>query len=672
MKKIRFVFVALAIGLWVPMLLLVEGALQSVSLEREVRHQTLAERVFDEMQRQLGEVSERETSRSFAEYGFYLGDAGEASRSPLSRPPSESYVIGYFQIDPDGAFSSPRVPKNPTRAIERGDWPATDHPERALEELKRIARAGIRPKQQWVAESTGERVEAAESESVPDLEIADSLPAAPQDAMVATEGAKIDSYQSAVRSLNRAADRKLQRKRTEYAFAPEIAAESGAYSVREPGRSRSAAALPERANPSRSVDLDDAMAQRSEPPAEKPRERPVAVKSAKRDVRPSSLIDRGAAIRRGQRAVEVDSIVGNWVRDDADRDYIVLHRTATLDGRLYRQGLVIDVGRLAGWLRNDVLRGKPLEDRAQLELVSAAAESNSRRYRIDYSYRHRFADPFDDVLATLSLPVLADAGGSDYLYVISGLLMIVGTVGLFALYRMVYVTVSFADRRNNFVAAVSHELKTPLTAIRMYGEMLRDDMVPTEAKRHEYYATITAESERLTRLINNVLEFSRIEQGTREMSLVAGAIGPVIAEAAALLEPHAREQGFAIEVDVASDLPAVRFDRDALLQVVFNLVDNALKYARGANDRVIRLDARQVGDSVVLWVRDRGPGVPADHLPKIFEPFYRGQKELTRTAKGTGIGLALVKGLCERMGAAVTGRNGSDGGFEVALTFSLA
>ena len=82
------------------------------------------------------------------------------------------------------------------------------------------------------------------------------------------------------------------------------------------------------------------------------------------------------------------------------------------------------------------------------------------------------------------------------------------------------------------------------------------------------------------------------------MTLVAGAIGPVIAEAAALLEPHAREQGFAIEVDIAPDLPAVRFDRDALLQVVFNLVDNALKYARSADDRVIQLDARQDGDTV--------------------------------------------------------------------------
>ena len=101
--------------------------------------------------------------------------------------------------------------------------------------------------------------------------------------------------------------------------------------------------------------------------------------------------------------------------------------------------------------------------------------------------------------------------------------------GSLALYRMVSVTVSYAERRSNFVAAVSHELKTPLTAIRMYGEMLRDGIVPAEAKRAEYYRHITVESERLSRLINNVLEFSRLEKGTRQMSLVTGSLGPVVA-----------------------------------------------------------------------------------------------------------------------------------------------
>jgi signal transduction histidine kinase len=146
----------------------------------------------------------------------------------------------------------------------------------------------------------------------------------------------------------------------------------------------------------------------------------------------------------------------------------------------------------------------------------------------------------------------------------------------------------------------------------------------------------------------------------------------VVREAADILEPHAREVGFHIEVEVEAGLPPVRFDRDAVLQVVFNLVDNALKYARDAGDRVIAVRCFRGGDGVAIAVRDRGPGVPARHLSKIFEPFYRGENELTRTAKGTGIGLALVRGLADTMGAAVTGRNLAEGGFEVALTFRPA
>jgi len=229
--------------------------------------------------------------------------------------------------------------------------------------------------------------------------------------------------------------------------------------------------------------------------------------------------------------------------------------------------------------------------------------------------------------------------------------------------------VNFAERRSNFVAAVSHELKTPLTAIRMYGEMLRDGMVPSDAKRNEYYRHITVESERLSRLINNVLEFSRLEKGTREMALVVGSVAPVVQEVAELLRPHVQAQGFELHAEVAADLLPVRFERDALMQVLWNLVDNAVKYARDTSPKRIELGCRQHGGDVRVTVRDHGPGVPARYLGKIFEPFYRGESELTRRSKGTGLGLALVRGLVERMGAQVSGGNAAGGGFAVDITF---
>jgi len=113
----------------------------------------------------------------------------------------------------------------------------------------------------------------------------------------------------------------------------------------------------------------------------------------------------------------------------------------------------------------------------------------------------------------------------------------------------------------------------------------------------------------------------------------------------------------------------VRFEHDALKQVLWNLVDNAVKYARGALLRQIVLRCWRDGRDVCVSVRDHGPGVSARHIGRIFEPFYRGESELTRRNKGTGLGLALVSGLVEHMGARVSGRNVADGGFEVAIVF---
>jgi len=127
----------------------------------------------------------------------------------------------------------------------------------------------------------------------------------------------------------------------------------------------------------------------------------------------------------------------------------------------------------------------------------------------------------------------------------------------------------------------------------------------------------------------------------------------------------------ALRVEVNPALPPARFEHDALLQVIFNPVDNAVKYATGATHREIVLRGTRVGDRIVLAARDHRPGVPAGHLGKIFEPFYRGERELTRRSKGTGLGLALVRGLAEGMGATVVGRNARDGGFEVETGWSL-
>jgi signal transduction histidine kinase len=363
--------------------------------------------------------------------------------------------------------------------------------------------------------------------------------------------------------------------------------------------------------------------------------------------------------------IALDPLIGRAVGER----HLLLYRTVLVGDQGYRQGLVIEISRLAEFLRRETLGDGALPG-ASLLFTTRLEDPLAGDAGGGYAYRHRFAEPFDDLAADLLLAPLAEGTDGGSVYLLSLLLLLAGSAGLFAVYRMVGVTVGFAERRNNFVAAVSHELKTPLTAIRMYAEMLRDGIVPSESKRREYYGTITSESERLSRLVNNVLEFSRLEKGSRQMHLVVGPLGPVVEEMAELLRPHAEREGFTLQVECDPDLPPARYDRDALLQVLFNLVDNAIKYARDAQERSRRsADARGRRCGAV---RDSGPGVPERHLARIFEPFYRGERELTRRHKGTGIGLALVRGLVERMGGHVGGRNAEGGGFEVTITFPAA
>jgi signal transduction histidine kinase len=183
---------------------------------------------------------------------------------------------------------------------------------------------------------------------------------------------------------------------------------------------------------------------------------------------------------------------------------------------------------------------------------------------------------------------------------------------------------------------------------------------------------ITAESERLTRLVNNVLELARLERKDRPLNMTVGDVAPLIEEVVGVLGPHAEQEGFVLQAEVEPGLPSVRYDRDALLQVLFNLVDNAIKYSRDATKKEIKISCRKERDGLLLSVADHGPGVPPQHMKGIFQPFYRAENELTRSSKGTGIGLALVRGLVERMGGSVRGENVRTGGFVVQVFLRAA
>jgi signal transduction histidine kinase len=231
-------------------------------------------------------------------------------------------------------------------------------------------------------------------------------------------------------------------------------------------------------------------------------------------------------------------------------------------------------------------------------------------------------------------------------------LLLVIVAGIVATYRLVRRETEMAQLKADFVANVSHDLKTPLSVIRMFGETLEMGRVREEASRQEYYRVITRESERLSRLIDNVLDFSRIEGGRRTYERVPTAVEPLVRDVLEAFAYPLAQQGFKVDVDVAADLPEVALDRDAVGQALANLVDNAVKYS--AERKVLEVRARVVDGQLAIAVRDEGIGIPAPEHGRIFDKFYRVGRSETQGRRGSGVGLALVRHVAEAHGGRVT------------------
>ncbi|HKZ08553.1 MAG TPA: HAMP domain-containing sensor histidine kinase [Methylomirabilota bacterium] len=288
--------------------------------------------------------------------------------------------------------------------------------------------------------------------------------------------------------------------------------------------------------------------------------------------------------------------------------------------------------------------------------------------------------PFGDALPTWRLALYEPEGLSPrsavrrqaglFAAVFVLLLGVIG-VGLAASYRLVRRESEMARLKSDFVANVSHDLKTPLALIRMYAETLEMNRVPSEANRREYYGVITRESERLSRLIDNVLDFSRIESGAQRYTLVRRHVEPVIHEVVDAFRHPFAQAGFKLELSVEPDLPEIPLDAEALAQALANLVDNAMKYS--GESRRVEIRAGRAGDEVRIEVADDGIGIPAPEHTRIFEKFYRIGSSDTQGRRGSGVGLTLVKHIVEAHGGRVSvqSRPGEGSRFTLHLPLTM-
>jgi signal transduction histidine kinase len=365
-----------------------------------------------------------------------------------------------------------------------------------------------------------------------------------------------------------------------------------------------------------------------------------------------------------------------------DTGHLVMFRNVWRDGQRYIQGALIDRAGFVARIIETPYRssnlavagdlGVAFQGRALATLSGAVGQSYASapaELEDELLHRTRLSPPFGDLELAFGVRQLPRAPGSALLAWISVTLAVVLCGAFWLMYRFAVGQMRLARQQQDFVSAVSHELKTPLTSIRMYGEMLKAGWAD-EAKKQTYYDYIHGESERLSRLIENVLQLARLTRSTQRCDLEAVTVAELMDMIRSKVATQVERAGFTLTM--SNDVPSggeVVVDADCFAQIFINLVDNALKFSAGADRKSVEIASRRESDGTLLFtVRDYGPGVPQAQMKRIFELFYRPENELTRETVGTGIGLALVRQLAAAMGARVDVRNCAPGA-EFRVTF---
>jgi signal transduction histidine kinase len=333
---------------------------------------------------------------------------------------------------------------------------------------------------------------------------------------------------------------------------------------------------------------------------------------------------------------------------------LMLARRVDIGGREYVQGCVLDWPAIASKLLANTADLLPNAKLLPHTAVPSESIDESREVRLLAS------------LPVQLLPGLVPMTAAAWLTPMK-LALFVGWAALImaagAVVALLQGVMSLSERRAAFVSAVTHELRTPLTTFRMYSEMLAQGMVRDEADKQRYLETLRIEADRLTHLVANVLAYARLERGRPGGRIESLSVDRLFDVATERLEDRSSQAGFTLTIDVPEEVGTLLVQADASIveQILFNLVDNACKYAAAADDKMLTLSATLDGDVVVVRLCDHGPGISPRGQKLLFQPFRKSASDAAVTAPGVGLGLALSRRLARDMGGDLRHEPGPDG-----------
>ena len=608
MRSLRRLILIFAVGLALPLGYLVVHSYRSLEAEEAATLGFFAEALFDEMQAAAAALIRREESRPIDAYV-------DPAASAISGLPAEGYIRGYFQNNPDGSFQSPH------RAAA-GALPAA-----RLAELEEANRVFNRKR----AEGT-DRIRPA---------AADTLPDERRKEQAGFAGRYLD--------LSRSQRTKSYLGEKEGRLEAVTPGQVSSLAKAEEKQAAAAEAV-ERERPLRGAPL------------------PVAPEPAA-----GAASARPAAPPRAEAAQQVQAEVAPFQSVFIDEGRVFTFRRILIAGRMYRQGFVLELDALFSGLIRDHFSGQPMARFTRLRLRAVdqgrealANEAGAAAARPRIVLSRAFPPPFAFLHATLESESIPPSAGRSTLNLALAALAVVILVGLLALYQSAKKVVDFSERQSRFVSAVTHELKTPLTNIRMYVEMLEQGMARDPDREQAYFRVLHAEGERLSRLITNVLELSRLEKNHRRPDLKTGTFEEVLAAVAELMGEPIRQAGFVLKCENRLARP-FRYDREIMVQVLINLIENSIKFGAQSAVKAITVRLREEAERVRVEVADTGPGIPGRDVRKIFNDFYRAENAVTAAAGGTGIGLALVKRFVGLVGGRVSAANNAGPGCTITI-----
>ncbi len=680
-QRLRWTLGLLLLALAVPSVVLVVQTQRQLKWEAFHQSRQLAMELAERIDARLRQLIATEDARAYVDYQFLTvaggnlaADPGQMAvlqRSPLAQFPVRSELpglLGWFQIDAAGGFASPLLPAgstNPTelarlglsadeigarRALQeqlldvlgRNALVVRRRPSEALAVAAPAAAGGTYPAElddpnAGALAATREAVSRASASPLPPPAPASSAGKEKPDAaanQVAFDQLKRQSnapQQKDARALGNVADLRLD--------TP--------FAERGGARDERIQELQAKLEPQRGRRLEQAAAPASDG---------LGSTDAESNAGPATPLRM------------FDSELDPFEMAALGSGHFVLFRRVWRDGQRSIQGALIDQreflrGALAEPFGSSLLA--PIGDLRvawQGSVLERIDGRGSRGYlRLDDAltgtllHRARLSAPLADMELIWTIRQLPASPGASLVAWAGLVLFAVLLAGFFALYRLGLRQLALADQQQDFIAAVSHELKTPLTSIRMYGELLRAGWA-SEDKKREYYDYIHDESERLSRLIANVLQLARLERDELQLDLKTMAVTTLFDLIRSKVQAQIERAGFEVEFALDPECSGVelKVDPDALVQVLINLVDNALKFSARAPRRRIEITAAaQANRRIAFAVRDYGPGVPVALRRKVFELFFRAGNELTRETHGTGIGLALVRQLASGMGGEI-------------------